>query len=228
MINALRSIHSPQGRRFIPDWWVFVGLAFEALVFSMSAMAANSCPMAEIISPARGSLVAQPRPLIQWRELAGVTRYRVQLESRVPEGRALARFDSVVSGTRFLPPGNLTDSKAAVKLVVTPECKEETLSVWETGAWFFVDVSALCPAPGEIRVDGGPPPTLSWAPVKQAQRYEVTMYTAGEGRLVASGESLEPRFRFAAAPEVSYYVAMRARCPEAYSAPAYSAVIQSR
>jgi hypothetical protein len=204
------------------------GFAIAFLLWSTPAGAGILCPVAEIVSPARGSLVAQPRPVIEWRELAGVTRYRVQLESRVPEGRSLARYDTVVAGTRFAPPGNLTDFRAAVKLLVTPECKVETQSVAETGAWFFMDVSGLCPAPDAIRADTGASPVLSWAPVKQARRYEVTVYTASEGRLLAIGESLEPRFRFAAAPGVSYYAAMRVRCPEAYSAPVYSAVIQSR
>jgi hypothetical protein len=208
--------------------WIFFGGFAAALAQALPGAAADTCAVAEIISPGQGSLVAQPRPAIEWRALPGVSRYRVQLESRVPEGRVLARFDSVVAATRFVPPANLTDSRAAVKLLITAECGAAAPSVTENAAWFFMDLSALCPAPDEILVSAGPNPALSWKPVKQALRYEVSVFTAAEGRLITKEESLEPRFRFSAAPAVPYYVAVRARCAEAYSAPLYRVVVPAR
>lgn len=192
------------------------------------ASAADACPAAEIISPAQGSFVAHPRPAIEWRALPGASRYRLQLESRVPEGRVLARFDSVVAGTRFVPPANLADSRAAVKLLITADCGAQAPSVTENAAWFFMDLSALCPAPAEILVNAAPGPVVTWQPVKQALRYEVSVFTAAEGRLLAKAESVEPRFRFSTAPAAPYYVALRARCAEAYSAPVYRVVTPAR
>ena len=76
---------------------LLVGRFAAALTQAMPGAAAEPCAVAEIISPSQGSFVAQPRPPIEWRALPGVSRYRVQLESRVPEGRVLASIDSVVT-----------------------------------------------------------------------------------------------------------------------------------
>jgi hypothetical protein len=200
-----------------------------AVAPAVPAPAADTCPVAQVISPARGSFVEHPRPVIEWRELSGTSRYRVQLESRIPEGRVLARFDSVVAGaTRFVPPTDLTDSRAAVKLQITADCGAAVPSVTESAAWFFMDLAVLCPAPGELRVNAGPGPILSWTPVKQALKYEVSLFTAAQGRLIATQETLEPNYRFATAPAAPYYVSLRARCAKAYSAPAYRVVGPAR
>ena len=199
-----------------------------ALAQVLPGAAVAACPIAEIVSPEQGTFIAQPRPPIEWRALPGISRYRVQLESRVPEGRVLASIDSVVTGTKFMPPANLTDSRAAVKLQITAECGVDGPSVTEYAAWFFLDLSSLCPPPDEISVSAGTSPALSWKPVKQALRYEVSVFAASEGKLISKVETLEPKFRFSAAPAVLYYVALRARCAEAYSAPVYRVAVPSR
>jgi len=61
------------------------------------AAGAQGCPMAEVIAPGKGETIAASRPTIEWRALAGVERYRVQIESRIPEGRMLGRIDTVVA-----------------------------------------------------------------------------------------------------------------------------------
>jgi hypothetical protein len=181
---------------------------------------ANDCRIAEVAAPARGETIANARPGIEWRALPDVKRYRVQLESRIPEGRVLHRFDTVVSGTKFVPPSALTDERAAVKVLVTADCgAAKQPSVIEEPARFFIDLTASCPAPS-LSVEQG---RISWGKVAGAQRYEVAAYAAADGRSVQHTETLDPSYRLPAMPQGGY-VMVRARCAEAYSAPVYQGV----
>jgi hypothetical protein len=81
-----------------------------------------ACQSSGIVAPARGSTVADARPVLTWLVIPGAIRYRVEIESRVPEGRILVSLDTQVSGTRFQPPQPLTDHRAAVKVRVTAGC----------------------------------------------------------------------------------------------------------
>lgn len=182
----------------------------------------DACPPAEIVAPARGQTIAASRPSVEWRALPGVERYRVQMESRIPEGRVLWRVDTVVTGTKFVPPAALTDERAAVKVLVTAECAAAAQpSVIEEPARFFVDLRGSCPAPAALELKDGK--RLAWGKVAGAQRYEVAAYSAIDGRSVLQAESLEPAYALPNIPRPAY-VMVRARCAEAYSAPAYQVV----
>jgi len=141
----------------------------------------------------------------------------VQLESRVPEGRVLSRIDTVLAGTRFVPPSALTDERAAVKVLVTADCgAAKQPSVIEEPARFFVDLRGSCPAPA-VRVEKN---RIVWGKVAGAQRYEVAVYSAIDGRSLLQAESLEPAYQLPAVQQPAYAM-VRARCAGAYSAPAY-------
>jgi len=183
------------------------------------AAGAQGCPMAEVIAPGKGETIAASRPTIEWRALAGVERYRVQIESRIPEGRMLGRIDTVVAGTKFVPPAVLTDERAAVKVLVTAECGAAAQpSVIEEPARFFIDLRASCPAPAALQVKDGN--RLAWGKVAGAQRYELAAYSALDGRSVLQAETLDPAYQLPAIQQPAY-VMVRARCAHAYSAPAY-------
>lgn len=180
---------------------------------------ADSCQIAEVIAPAGGETVASARPGIEWRVLPSVARYRLQMESRVPEGRVLARFDTVVAGTRFVPPTALTDERAAVKVLVTADCGVgNQAGLIEEPARFFIDLKNSCPAPASVQVNDGK--TIGWGKVAGAQRYELAVYSAIDGRSVLHAETVQPVYRLPA-PQEPAYVMVRARCAEAYSARVY-------
>src|SRR2546426_197383 len=82
------------------------------------AHAHAECAPVEILDPVRNSTIHSARPDIRWGRLSGVKAYRVQIESRVPEGQVLERIDARVGDTRFVPPRPPADRRAAGKLRV--------------------------------------------------------------------------------------------------------------
>lgn len=57
----------------------------------------------------------------------------------------LSRIDAMVEGTRFVPPTDLADARAAIKLMVTAACGAEATGVGmtEQQPWFYVDCSSV-------------------------------------------------------------------------------------
>jgi hypothetical protein len=194
-----------------------------ATTFAMTALwmgaasAAQSCPVAAIDWPARGATLVEARPEIAWQAVPGVTRYRVQVESRAAEGALLARADTLVSAHRFVPPFPLAeDGRASVKALVTAPCPDGP-SVGLESAHFFIDLAQKCAAPADVRLEGA---VLNWKPVADAQSYELVGYPAFGGRSLVREATRETAFRLPPTDGAAY-VMLRARCASAYSAPVY-------
>ena len=165
-------------------------LGVASLLIAKGLLACEEIPLT---SPARSSTVAESRPTLSWPPLTGADRYRVQLESRVPEGRVLLSLDTLVSGTTFRPPRALTDFRAAVKVRVTHGCSADDITALrEKPAWFQIDTSPLCPAPARIAVTGDRR-TLEWAPVPGALKYDVSLRST-EGDAKGQGETKIPHY----------------------------------
>ena len=195
--------------------------------------AAAACPVAEIIAPERGARVGQPRPAIEWRALPGVSRYRVQLESRVPEGRVLSSTDSVVEGTRFIPPADLAESRAAVKLLVTAACENGPSTVREQPARFFVDLTLKCPPISRLSFEdaatglAGGAGRVAWARPAAATRYEITFYAMPDGKVITTGETASTSYDTPRNP-APMMVAIRPRCGTAVGPAVYGFVPAAR
>lgn len=193
-------------------------LAAAALIVVSQTASAQDCPAAELMAPAIGQTVSAGRPSIEWRAIPGVERYRVQMESRIPEGRVLNRFDTVVSGTKFVPPTALADEQAAVKVLVTAECSAASQpTVIEEPARFFIDLRASCPVPAAVQAKDGK--RITWGKVAGAQQYELAVYSTIDGRSLLQAETLDVVYPLSIQPPA--YVMLRARCGQAYSAPVY-------
>ena len=193
-----------------------------ACLCSWGAMnVAAACPEAKIEYPSRGAVIAEARPEITWQAVPGAKRYRVQIESRVPEGETLVRIDTVAVATRFMPPGPLTDARAAVKLSVSADCGEAPVPVATRAAWFVVDATSMCPMPRQIlRSDDAV--TLHWETVEGVARYDVAVFAMRDGRTLAVRETHEPRYRLSVEPGETFYVMVRSRCALGRSVPAYA------
>ena len=172
------------------------------------------CEEALIQAPPARSTVAEAQPAVRWEPLAGVTTYRVEVESRIPEGRVLVALDTMVTGTSSRPPRPLTDFRAAVKLRVSAGCPaDDGSALREKGAWFLVDTSSLCPFPDPLTLS----PDRRWlelTPVTGALRYDVSLReTDGEPR--AEGQTKESRYALPA--EGRPFVAIvRPYCPTGF------------
>ena len=196
---------------------------------------AGACPLAhahaqcapvEILDPVRNSTIRGARPEIRWGGLSGVKVYRVQIESRVPEGQVIERIDTRVGDTRFVPPRPLTDRRAAVKLLVTADCPEST-SVATRPAWFFIDMGPSCSAVRGLSLSGESAPKAQWTRAGGATRYEVEAYSMADGRLVARTETTVTSAELPRA-DTPLVVAVRPRCESVVGEAAYGILPASR
>jgi hypothetical protein len=205
---------------------VIFRIALVAAAFLASNCAWAACPEAEITIPRQGELVADSRPRIAWRAVPGITRYRVQLESRIPEGKVLAQLDMIIAATQFVPPANLADERAAVKLLVTADCPDSP-SIAISPAWFYIDVAQTCPAPRNLAFTGVDAARVEWARTTGATRYQYEVYALADGRPIARNETTLTSFDL---PRASFalLVGVRARCESVVGETAYGFFPASR
>lgn len=143
------------------------------------------CRQSQLLSPAAESVVADARPTLRWSPIQSVNRYRVELVSRAPNGRALTSIDTQVTGLTFRPAQPLTPYRAEVKVRVSSGCEpDDGQFVHERPAAFHIDTSPLCPAPERIVLsrDGR---NVEWPAVEGAASYEVTLLRADDASEVS-------------------------------------------
>lgn len=189
----------------------FALVAWAMGVQSGEMLAADSCRQAAITAPS-GHATTDARPEIQWEPIAGEDRYRLRLESRVPEGLLVESIDVLVEGLSFQVPRPLTDYRARVKLLVVEAC-DPTLPV-DDGHWFMVDTASTCVLSAEsMQFSDG---FLIWRAVDRALDYEVRAHLMPGGKLLTdqTTSSTGTRLDLGAASEV--VAAVRPRCPSGY------------
>ncbi|MCB1905453.1 MAG: hypothetical protein KDI18_15460 [Gammaproteobacteria bacterium] len=186
-----------------------------AVCLTCPAVAGASCPAPRIITPVADTTLATVRPALRWTPVTGATGYRVRVVSRVPEGGMIATLDSLTTQPGFEPPQPLTELNAIVRVTVTPQCETETGS--KASLRFFIDTRIGCPVVADPVVEqGAGGSTLRWAPVADAQRYEVMAYAANDGNLLGRGETQQLSFILPGSGEVAVVAAVRARCRNGY------------
>jgi hypothetical protein len=155
-----------------------------ALFLAAGAQAACDAPRGSILE---GSTLAETRPLIVWRPVAGATGYRVRLQSRVPNGKVLASYDTVVTTTAFVSPQPLAEQRAKVQVRLSAICGGETSA--EAVSSFDIDASPNCRL-GELEARReGAGAELRWKAVPGAQGYEARAAGLLDGKLISSAET---------------------------------------
>jgi hypothetical protein len=132
---------------------------------------------------AQATTLTETRPLIAWEPVAKARIYRVKLLSRVPNGKVLASYDTVVSAPAFAPPQPLAEQRAKVLVRVSALCGGETSA--ETVTAFDIDASPNCRLVGLEARHYARGAVLRWLPVPGAQSYEVRALDLG-GKLLSS------------------------------------------
>ena len=167
--------------------WLFAVLSL------VQAPETEECQRIAIRQPSGGATITDARPVVTWIPTSDATRYWVEVESRIPEGRILVSLDTQVTGTRFQPPQPLTDHRAAVKVRVTAGCAPDNGgALREQPATFYIDTSPLCPAPARIALSGDRR-TVEWPVVSKAVRYEVTLLRP-DGTVAGRGQTRQNNF----------------------------------
>jgi hypothetical protein len=182
-----------------------------------------SCTEVALIAPVRGTTSAEIRPQLVWSPVAGSARYRVQIESRVPNGRVIARIDTQTSETTFTPQQPFAVGAVTVKARVLADCgAEEDSTVGEAPPWFFIDPRAACEPPREVAFRSAPAAALEWR-LHPGTRTEVAVFFADGGQLIVREEVGGTRYAMAAATG-PLIIGIRTHCKETYSGWLYRAV----
>lgn len=193
-----------------------------ARFYTYSAVAAEQqCPQVQIVSP-QGS-VHERQPNIAWTPAEGVDSYRVELESRVPEGRTLVQLDTKTYGNSFRPPQRLTDFRANVSVKVTPQCAHTRLARPAVHK-FQIDTAPLCvllPDSVKYHVEAS---DVRWKAVEQADQYQVSVFAGSDGALLLRKETLQPQLRLSPPAPETAVVAVRPHCKTGWGEAVYRVV----
>jgi hypothetical protein len=178
-----------------------------AAVIATAADAGDSCQPLPLLEP-REPTIAESRPTFKWQPLPGVQRYRVRLQSRVPEGELVASIDSVIEGSSFVPPRPLAAHRALVTIHVSASC-EEVHPAGESGR-LVIDTGLACRLDPLEEVSGG---AWTWDPAADAIEYEVFRYAMPSGKLLSRSAVPGP----VSLSTESGMLAVRARCANGFS-----------
>lgn len=153
----------------------------------MCNLAYATCTAPTLLSPARTE-ISEAAPRFEWKPDSEVAHYLVWLESRVPEGRILLSEEFQTSATYLIPPRPLTTGKATVRLRVTAVCKDNSQAA--LSARFRIDEDKACrlKAAPVAAQDGGRW-GVRWESLQAAQRYEIRVHAADNGKPVLTRES---------------------------------------
>jgi hypothetical protein len=184
---------------------------------------AMGCDVAELVQPAPRSNSADPAPLIVWRKIQGVDDYRVEIESRVPEGEALVIFDVNVRGDSYRPPKHLTDSRAAVKVRISHGCSlDHGHALREMPATFFIDTAKQCPAPTNLNLSANGE-AITWEPQLKATQYVIATLSARDGSFLTRSEVQRPPIAIAPSDEPRFVI-VKSYCLSVYGAETWLAI----
>lgn len=185
--------------------------------------AQETCGTPEFLSPAVTD-IANPRPPFEWSPVLNAKRYRLWLESRLPEGRVLSTYDIQTTLTHWIPPAALTETRALIKVKLTAICGEdggnsEALPVNPPFARFRIDTSASCilqETPAVTLASQGA--EINWPVVAGADYYELATYSGADAKLVHKNEVRNTRFRLEALTPGVWIISVRPHCLTGFGA----------
>lgn len=175
---------------------------------------AADCSPPRVVSPGMGETVASGRPAVRWQGGREVSSYKLMLLARKPEGEVVASFDTLVTGTEFVPPYPLARSTATVTVSVSAVCEDAQVPAAPPALHrFYIDLRPGC------RLVGAPVVRhenqqrwLDWSKAAHADRYDVFAYRAFDGQLLFSREVASPPMLLPAVADVPVAIAVRPRC----------------
>lgn len=193
------------------------GIFKSLLVFvflCLARAAAADCAMPRLTAVTERT-IADTRPAIRWSAIDEASAYAVKLVSRVPEGRLVASYEVVVTGTQFVPPAALADERAKVTVSVVARCAR-ALSSADT-AWFLIDATATCASPSTVHFTyANGRGNAAWAPAAGATHYEVRLHAPLDGRALKVIETREPRVDLGGDMPDGAVVSVRPRCAQVF------------
>lgn len=168
----------PAVRRWIP------ACAEVTALLASVASAQVECLAPLLVSPVGGTTISETRPLLRLEPAASqATRaVRVKIDSRVPEGREVARIETRLArsdehSVSFAVPRSLAagEHRTKVRVELVAECG--SVDSAPASAWFVIDTAVACamPAATEVKRTAS---ELVWPPAAAANEYQVCSATA--------------------------------------------------
>jgi hypothetical protein len=183
---------------------------------------ASACEVATVRSPSANETVSDSRPSIEWVPVSGAEVYRVQLQSRVPGGHVVARVDTQVRGTRFVPAQPLADTRSVVWLRISARCAPGTPDELREYTRFYIDTSPRCVLANTVAIETAPGRLeLQWPVLANARAYETSLFSPEDGRLLSRQEVQGDHITFGGLHEGAVVIAVRPRCANGYGAGRY-------
>lgn len=185
--------------------------------------AEETCGIPRILSPTQ-TTIENPIPRFEWTPVANAKRYRLWLESRIPEGRVLFTHDIQTTSTNWTPPTALTETRALLKIKITAICNEDNEKNIAIPAdlpfiRFRIDASSKCTFPIEPIVTADSHEVdVHWPTLAGADFYEVSAYSGTEAKLVQRKETRSTRFQFESLLPGMWAISVRPHCPSGYGA----------
>lgn len=157
--------------------FTLMGLAASSLLNQSQA----ACGPPVLLAPTQ-TVISEASPRFEWAPVPNASHYLVWLESRVPEGRVLLAEEFQTNATYMIPPRPLTNSKATIRLRVTAVCKDNSRA--ELSARFRIDENDGCrlQTPPVAQKVGRQEWSVHWQSLQSAQRYEIRVHAAEDGR----------------------------------------------
>lgn len=156
----------------------------------LAGLAQAACEAPQGLTPQSGP-IGQTQPELSWRPVAGASAYRVKALSRIPNGKVIASYDTVVKPAQFFPPRPLAEERAKVTVRLNAICGKEPSA--ETVATFDIDTAAACRL-GAVQANRQDDAVrLEWQAVPGAKTYELRAHALADGRLIVSRETRAPR-----------------------------------
>jgi hypothetical protein len=173
------------------------------------------CTPPEFLSPAASSVVAEARPLVALRPQPGMAP-QLFVEVRVPEKEILRRLDLRLGSGALQLPLNDAIYRATVSMRASVPCSGGRPASAQSR--FYIDTGLACPAPARAAIAAG---RLTWERPAAASATIVAFFDAGSARELAR-ETLPPAASSVAVPASGVVAALRSRCGEGLSAPAFA------
>lgn len=192
------------------------------LCFYLVDVRANeACSSPTIFFPTQTAL-ADARPRFEWAPVPQAKRYRLWLESRLPEGRILLTHDIQTTATNWMPPTPLTDTRALVKLKLFAICENggadtEMKPVTPPFMRYTIDVSGSCLLPSTPLIKlSDKHLEVTWPTVNGASYYEVMVYSGTDAKLARKNETRDTKFQLQSLTPGVWVISVRPRCSSGF------------
>ncbi|MSQ59657.1 MAG: hypothetical protein EXR36_08455 [Betaproteobacteria bacterium] len=117
-------------------------VALTGIALAVAADCRSECLSPELAHP-NAITISEGRVRLEWKPVPGATAYFLWLESRIPEGRALATHEVQTATTFWVSPGALTEGRVILKGKIKTLCGGEASNYTATFR-FPIDLGREC------------------------------------------------------------------------------------